>query len=617
MKRAISLVLTVVMLLGLLPATAFAGGGGASQIWSENFNEGLPEDWIVIDANYDGYSFSWNGEGYVQSGVVTGMGLLPSEPQAGEDYLISPVITLQGDEEVLSYEVRVPENGADVLFDVFVCPGYTILNADTVRSLRNPIVQDACYSWAYGETWQSRTLDLTAFAGQPVRLVIRQRAQQAGCVLMLDNFSVYWNEPDEIMDKVTAFNLPEPRAGKKVSDCKESDISFPAFANYELIPGSLTYYRIEDELVHEFTGTFAAGEEYTISFEVMVKPGNTVSETGIASVNGKWARFISETAEVAMVEMYCGRLGGEVQSVDVTVAPPLAGRNPTTQATVNNPEQCTVEELGYLHYEGEDNYSLLYGSDYFEASEPYRIMVWLMPAEGWTLSGDVAVRINGVKASYDGPYNGGGLFYVDVTSWETPFLDVKLSDWWFAEAVSFCFYSGLMAGTGDGTVFSPKMSFSRAMFVTVLARIDGSDTSPYAGVSHFSDVKTSKWYAAPVEWAYANSFAGGTGNGKFSPEEAVTRETLAVFLYNYTQKKFGALDDEDWVELSAYPDGDQVSSWARSAMRWAVYNGLISGVPGDGEWLYLKPKKTASRAEVAIIVMNFSHYLWNFVGGDD
>ena len=52
-------------------------------------------------------------------------------------------------------------------------------------------------------------------------------------------------------------------------------------------------------------------------------------------------------------------------------------------------------------------------------------------------------------------------------------------------------------------------------------------------------------------------------------------------------------------------------------MRWAVYNGLISGVPGDGEWLYLKPKKTASRAEVAVIVMNFSHYLWYFVGGED
>ena len=615
MKRAISLVLTVVMLLGLLPATAFAGGGGGALVWSENFNEGLPEGWTVIDANCDGYSFSWNSEGYVQSGAIVGFGLLPPEPQAGDDYLISPVFTLQGDEEVLSYEVRVPADGADVLFDVFVCPGYVTLDEDTVRNLRNPLYHDACYSWT-GSAWQSRTLDLTAYANQNVRLVICQRAQENGSVLMLDNFSAFWNEPDEIMDKVTAYNVPEPQAGKRVSDCRESDISFPVFANYELIPGSLHYFRIVDELSQEFTGTFAAGEEYILSFEVMVKPGSTVNESGIASVNGRWARFISETAEVAMVEFYFGSLPGVVESVDVTVVPPLAGRNPSAEFTVSNPEQCTVCELSYLHYEGEDNYSLLYGSDYFEAGEPYRIMVWLMPEEGWTLTGDTPVRINGRNASYDGPYNGGGLFYLDVTAWETPFLDVKLSDW-FAEAVSFCFYSGLMAGTGDGTVFSPKMSFSRAMFVTVLARIDGADTASYAGVSHFSDVKTSKWYAAPVEWAYANSFAGGTGNGKFSPEEAVTRETLAVFLYNYTQKKFGTLDDEDWVELSAYPDGNQVSSWARSAMRWAVYNGLISGVPGDGEWLYLKPKKTASRAEVAVIVMNFSHYLWYFVGGED
>ena len=163
-----------------------------------------------------------------------------------------------------------------------------------------------------------------------------------------------------------------------------------------------------------------------------------------------------------------------------------------------------------------------------------------------------------------------------------------------------------MAGTGDGLTFSPKKSFSRAMFVAVLASLDYADTRSYTG-SHFPDVKTSVWYAKAVELAYQNGYTQGNSDGRFAPNEAVTRETLAVFFYNYVQKK-GWTIEETPANLSAYPDGKQVSSWARDAMAWAVSAGIIGGVK-EGETVWLKPKKTASRAEVAQIVMSFWFYV--------
>ena len=74
---------------------------------------------------------------------------------------------------------------------------------------------------------------------------------------------IYWNEPDELLDKVTAFHVPEPAAGKRVADCRESAVTFDENANYELIPGSLTYYRSVDESLSAFTDTFSPNNKCT------------------------------------------------------------------------------------------------------------------------------------------------------------------------------------------------------------------------------------------------------------------------------------------------------------------------------------------------------------------
>ena len=612
MKRTISLALALVLLLCLLPATVYAGGGGAARIWNEDFNTDI-EDWVAIDGNNDGYGFVWNSEHCcVQSGGIVGMGLLPPEPQDGYDYLISPRISLREDEDVLSYDVRVVGGNPDVRYDLFVAVNGMILDqTENVPVLRNPVYGDSGYSFLGGD-WFTRTLDLSAYEGNQVQLVFRLQSKTGGGTMELDNLSIYWNEPDEILDKVTAFDVPEPRIGRKVSDCDWSSIVLPDTANYELVPNSLRYYYIEDELVRPFDGTFQPQGEYTLSFEVKAKSGNTVSESGIASVNGKWARFISSDSDVVRVEAYFSRLPNALDAVDVTVTPPLAGRVPVwEEGHTADPAKCTLLDHAFLELKdnGDPSGELPEGKA-FELNKRYRIAVLLSPAEGWGFSEQTQVTINGLPAQMNMTLEQEGLqvYSVDVTVDHVAFTDV-LGSQWYANAVLYCYQHGYLAGTGAYT-FSPDADFTRAMFVTVLAKIDGADLSGYTG-SSFTDVPADTWYSKPVEWAFRNGYTSGTGDGLFSPNMPLTRETLATFLYSYTKKAYApGLDDEDWADLSAYPDGDQVSAWASNAVRWAVYHGFINGVPADGQ-VWLRPNAAATRAQVAQIIMKYCKYMEN------
>jgi hypothetical protein len=295
-----------------------------------------------------------------------------------------------------------------------------------------------------------------------------------------------------------------------------------------------------------------------------------------------------------------------IPSASVTIAAPLEGRGPDWYGILSNPDQFSVFEIYYNVMNSDGSYgSPLWDDDLFERGQRIRVRIQLDPASGWTFTNSTKLTINGKTAVLDGidSESGSGFYHADFTV-ETPFTDVK-ADAWYANAVRFCFENNLMAGTGDGITFSPKKSFSRAMFVTVLAAFEWADLDSCTG-SHFSDVKPGKWYAKAVEWAYLNGYATGTGDGKFSPNTPVTRETMAVFFFNFFIQK--GWDASERADLSAYPDGSQVSSWARDAMAWAVSAGIIGGVK-EGETVWLKPKKTASRAEVAQIVMSFWFYV--------
>ena len=181
------------------------------------------------------------------------------------------------------------------------------------------------------------------------------------------------------------------------------------------------------------------------------------------------------------------------------------------------------------------------------------------------------------------------------------FLDVKEGKW-YTKAVAYCNKLGYMNGTSASS-FEPNSPVTRAMFVTVLSKIAGADTAPYKNVrTKFTDVKTGKWYSGPVAWAVENGYSSGLSDTEFGTNKSVSREQLATFLCTYATKS--GIDTEKVAEIADYPDYAQISKWARKPLAWAVENGLISGLK-SGKQTLLSPKTNATRAQIALIVMNF------------
>ena len=161
------------------------------------------------------------------------------------------------------------------------------------------------------------------------------------------------------------------------------------------------------------------------------------------------------------------------------------------------------------------------------------------------------------------------------------FADVSDSAW-YADAIDFVTSRELFNGTSD-TMFSPGVAMTRGMIVTVLARLDGEDTTDGA-----------TWYEAGRQWAMENGISDGS-----NMMNKLTREQLVTMLYRYAQYK--GLDTATTEEhLTSFADAAQVSGYAVSAMNWAVGAGVINGTDSG-----LAPKATATRAEVAQILMNF------------
>lgn len=175
-----------------------------------------------------------------------------------------------------------------------------------------------------------------------------------------------------------------------------------------------------------------------------------------------------------------------------------------------------------------------------------------------------------------------------------PFGDVAEGAW-YADAVRYVYENGIMTGTGDGS-FSPNQNLTRGMLVTMLYRMAGQPA--VSGGSAFTDVAAGAWYADGANWAAANGVAGGYGGGAFGPEDPITREQMALFLYNYAG--FRGEDQTASASLTAFSDGARVSGWAEQAMQWAVAQGLLQGSNGA-----LNPQGTATRAEVAQFMANF------------
>ena len=195
-------------------------------------------------------------------------------------------------------------------------------------------------------------------------------------------------------------------------------------------------------------------------------------------------------------------------------------------------------------------------------------------------TGDSGNIGGGDIGSGSGGSSSGGYFPVPSVECKCEqFTDID-TGLWYHTAICYVVDKGIMNGTGNGTTFSPYLNVSRAMLMTMLARLDGVDTST-----------GSTWYEAGMKWAMDKGISDGT-----NPHGDITREQLVTMLYRFAGKPATAGN-----LILGFKDADQVSDWAKDAMNWAVTCGIIQG-GGDGN---LNPQGTATRAEVAQILYNY------------
>ena len=177
------------------------------------------------------------------------------------------------------------------------------------------------------------------------------------------------------------------------------------------------------------------------------------------------------------------------------------------------------------------------------------------------------------------------------------FADVP-SGAWYADAVKYVSWDrNIMKGSNN--LFNPQGTMTRSMLVTVLWRLSDE---PEAETTVFTDVLEGKYYTEAVNWAAENGIVTGSGNHKFNPEGAITREQLVTILYRMEVKKGTA--SGTYEEVSGFEDDASVRGYAVEAMKWAVSEGIITGSENGGK-LYLNPQKNSTRAQVAAILMRY------------
>ena len=187
------------------------------------------------------------------------------------------------------------------------------------------------------------------------------------------------------------------------------------------------------------------------------------------------------------------------------------------------------------------------------------------------------------------------------------FRDMPAPSIWSHAGLDYCIYHGYIAGTSATTV-TPDGECTRAMIVSILYRVQGEPAKVNGYelkklAPPFDDVERGCWYTDAIWWAKLTTVVSGMSPSTFAPDDPITRAQLAVILYNYTQQ-FAPESLTETGSLTGFPDADSVPSWARTAMAWAVGNGLISGV-GENGVSYLRPEGCATRAQVATILMNY------------
>ena len=178
----------------------------------------------------------------------------------------------------------------------------------------------------------------------------------------------------------------------------------------------------------------------------------------------------------------------------------------------------------------------------------------------------------------------------------TAYNDVP-EDSWYTTAVYYAESKGYMNGIGGGK-FNPNGIVTRGTIAQILYAAEGKPA--VSGKSQFADVIETKWYAKAVKWAADKGLVSGYGNGKFGPDNAVTREQMVAIMYKYSEMK--GYDLKASADLNKYTDHAKVSKWATTAVKWGVGHKVISGTNKG-----IEPQGNATRAQIAVILQAYDN----------
>lgn len=268
----------------------------------------------------------------------------------------------------------------------------------------------------------------------------------------------------------------------------------------------------------------------------------------------------------------------------LSVSPKSAARGATVTITVTPDKGYELDQLTVQDRSGKEIAVTAKGSGKY---------TFTMPA------GSVTVKASFKESVWNRGY---GDCPKDNTCPIWPYTDAKTTDW-YHDGVHFCLENGLMVGYGDN-IFQPNAPTTRAMLIVMLWRLNGSPVVNYA--LDFADVKEGTWYTEAVRWAKSEGVAGGYGNGKFGPDDTLTREQMVVMLYRYARYKGCDVSVGEDTNILSFGDTTTVAEYAIPAMQWACGSGVVGGKDAtDGSGLILDPKGSTTRAELATMVMRF------------
>lgn len=212
--------------------------------------------------------------------------------------------------------------------------------------------------------------------------------------------------------------------------------------------------------------------------------------------------------------------------------------------------------------------------------------------KGWDAE---SKKISGSDITFTGTWT----FLADHDCPSAAFSDLNL-DAWYHEAADYVLSKGYFNGTSK-SFFEPDSDMTRAMFVTVLSRMEGIDAADYTD-SSFDDVETGCWYSAAVRWASEKGIVLGISENEFDPEGKVTREQMATIMYRYAKYKGIDVSDVNSTKYNSFSDTGDVSDWAVEALTWAADRGIINGM-GNGT---IAPQNPSTRVQVAQIIKNYT-----------